>query len=204
MPELQYPDMLRTLLENDGAGPGLGLGMFGEFAWLACAPEEVRPGFIILNGDRYPGDSFNGQALLRLSPAFRAAWGIEVDDDDGTINSPDMFDENGDGYFPRAVDGVSRAVGSKQPDVIINITGFLQSGLGRNKSLTNNEQGALYFGEVRAENSTFTTITNTGFNVSWFGFDASKDTNVLIADENRPKNVGLLPCIFLGIPRSES
>ena len=194
----------QTVFENDGAGP-LFRGdkippvyyVKGEIKFWPFPPDELPFGFYLGNGDLYPENSPQGEELLALSPAYRAAWGITLAN--GQVNMPKFFDDEGDGYFPRAVDGVNRAVGSKQDDAIRNIKSVNDDRVIINNFETNiiNNNYPPHFVKNTNANKILQTATAAGWSIASYAFDAS--LCVPVASENRPKNMGLLPCVYLGV-----
>ena len=136
---------------------------------------ELEPGEYICTGDQYEISSPQGKALNGLSADYKAAWGISVAGD--LISLPNLFDENGNGYFFRPVDGASRQVGGIQnhavQDHAHNTPGWLHSG------------GGIFFGGSGGAMgiSSGTPGMATG----------NRD------EETRPINIGLLPVIYLGV-----
>ena len=192
-------EIRQNIFENEGIGPLLRVDLIphviGEIHPLSFPPDEMPDGFHLCNGDQYPIDSKAGAALDGLSAAFKAAWGIT---DDGLyINVPNLFDDAGDGYFPRFVDGVTRQVGSVQDYGQPNITGAMNSyGAGVfDSNATNIADNAFFLtGNPYAAPSTQSGAQGK----VTLGFDASRCPNVKTASEIRPKNAGFLAAIYLG------
>jgi hypothetical protein len=190
----------QIFLENQGYGPGLSEeitktlphGYNGEIRLFPFDPGELPGNWYFCNGDRFGVESPPGVALLSLSPAFKARWGIAVID--GTINVPKLFDGNGYGYFLRAVDGTTRLVGSAQADAIRNIVAYAYSGNQVNKDKVSQLSGAFTLTKT-ASNMGFSTSSYANGDFYGLGFDAS--LVVPTAEENRPINIGMIPAILL-------
>jgi hypothetical protein len=136
-------------------------------------------------------------ALSGLPAGYREDWGITIATE--TINLPSMYHpSDGRGAFIRATAGQDRAVGSVQDDGIINITGYVRLVSPMIKALSPRHYGALYQ-ELNADNYGFQWATTTATYLAYIGFDASRDPNVKIADENRPLNVAMTPAVYLGV-----
>ncbi|MFA9396345.1 MAG: phage tail protein [Halodesulfovibrio sp.] len=150
-------------------------------------PNELPAHHYVPNGEGLLKTSEAGRALLGMSTAYKTAHRV-------TTNSthvflPNVFDSNGDGYFPRFADGVGRKVGSKQGDAIRNIKGQMLMQHGESKN--NYQNGAIFAaGESLSGATGSSTILRSGF-----GFDASRV--VPTSHENRPKNYGFTPAIYL-------
>lgn len=136
----------------------------------------------------------DGAAVSRAAyPELFGAIGTTFGAGDGstTFNLPDLR-----GKFVRGTGGNAAALGVAQGDAIRNISGQAAiCGLGTPGS------GWL---PVRALDGVFTNVTTGGMEVKEYNtvqnvpvgllFDASR--SVPTADENRPANVALLPCII--------
>jgi hypothetical protein len=208
------PELKQLLFENDGDGPGLRklyanliMSKFlfvGKIELFTCPVAEIPDDWSICTGDRYALTSGKGIALNGLSSAMKTALGITISGE--TINVPNLFDANGNGYFPRPVNGVSRAVGSKQTDAIRNIKTDEDAGgslvydafLGswNYKSSTDTLFPPFYVVKTHSTNFYHSFASASGVKVSFIGFNA--ELSVPTAAENRPINYGALPCIFLG------
>lgn len=115
----------------------------------------------------------NGQSTS-IYPALAVVVGANVPDLRGEfIRGADLG---------RGVDS-GRLVGSSQSDAIRNITGWF----GADDRMFGTYGGAFYLG---GGSNTGSEGTGGGY---YFVFDASRV--VPTADENRPRNVALLPCI---------
>jgi hypothetical protein len=179
------PRFLPTL---DGRPPG-------TMDFLPCRAADLpdfAPGWYFMNGDKYGVASPQGLALLALPATFRADWSIVSSG--GLVNVPDWFDSDGHGFFPRAVDGSGRQVGTVQGDAIRNIVG--KSKLRPSGAKAEQDTGP-FASTVNYPNQTPNGANNSSYDWLLMDFDASRC--VPTADENRPRNRGLLPCIRLGV-----
>ncbi|SHI82202.1 phage tail protein [Halodesulfovibrio aestuarii] len=150
-------------------------------------PDELPPHHYVPNGEGLLKTSDAGKTLLSMSAAYKAAH--RVIENETHVFMPNVFDENGDGYFPRFVDGGSRSVGSTQGDAIRNITGQMLMQHGETKN--DYENGALFAtGESLSGATGTSTILRSGL-----GLDVSRI--VPTSHENRPKNYGFIPAIYL-------
>jgi hypothetical protein len=167
---------------------GLGGGNVGEIFWW---PLETPPADSIIA---------DGRDLSRIIYAdLFDIIGIKYGEGDGetTFNVPDLR-----GQFIRGLDNgkgidVNRELGSLQGDAIRNITGWSS-----HKSIPTNNGlggGAIYGSWVNNGCTNSNYVTEAGVADV---FDASRV--VPTADENRPKNIALLPCIRYkpSIPKS--
>lgn len=150
-------------------------------------PNELPEHHYVPNGEGLSKTSEAGRALLAMSAAYKTAHRV-------TTNSthvflPNVFDRNGDGYFPRFVDGVERKVGSEQGDSIRNIEGGSGEFLATRGA--NNTIGAFKY--TSTDLSVFASGSSLG--AGNFIFDAS--LVVPTSHENRPKNYGFTPAIYL-------
>ena len=136
----------------------------------------------------------DGAAVSRAAyPELFGAIGTTFGAGDGstTFNLPDLR-----GRFVRGTGGNAAALGVAQGDAIRNISG--QAGI---CGLATPGSGWL---TVRGIDGVFTNVTTGGMEVKEYNtvqnapvgllFDASR--SVPTADENRPANVALLPCII--------
>lgn len=159
-------------------------------------PDELPEHHYMPNGEGLLKESEAGRRLLAMSTAYKTAH--RITENETHVFLPNVFDENGNGYFVRFVDGVARRVGARQGDGIRNITGdfFVR---GTTESPYNTITGSTgAFTHLAPE----TNITkHYGFEKGTahcrnaITFDASKV--VPTADENRPKNYGFTPAIYL-------
>lgn len=171
---------------SSGGGTGSGSSVPGKIELWPFRPADLPSGWYFANGDTYAVASAVGQALSALPERYRADWSIVSEG--GYINLPDLF-SNGDGYFLRPVDGVSRQVGSAQTDAIRNLTGNTGGG-----GLTGKIPVSGVFYHTGA--ATMGPSSGSGsYAVS--AMDAS--LSVPTAHENRPLNIGMTPAVYLGV-----
>ena len=178
--------------------PGIG-AIVGEIRLLPFRAGEMPFGWYFCNGDRFHVTTAQGGALAALPNNMKADWGIGVSGD--TISLPTLFD-NGEGLFLRPVDNHVRLPGNRQDDATRNITGSFsvgeQVGLVLNGAATGT---TAFYGAFKGEGfaksyaySAFALGPNT---VGDLHFDSSRV--VPTAHENRPRNIGMTPAIFLGV-----
>ena len=199
---MPYSKSRVNIFEQDGAGPNIRTDLLpepppppivfynGEIRLLPFSVGELPENWYFLNGDQYALTSPVGMALNSLPATFKTRWGITTTST--TISLPKLFDSSGDGYFLRAVDGSTREPGSTQTDAIRNITS--NSVIIGTKFNADTPTGALSYTSLTAA----TSFANTSYgscSIGSFGFNASK--SVATSTENRPKNIGLLPCMYL-------
>ena len=150
---------------------------------------QLDPLWYICNDERWPEGSPQGQVLLSFDADFRAAWEIELDGE-GLVNVPNLID-----YFPRAVDGSARQVGSIQADALQNIVGdatYIHASAAKSDVFT----GALRKFATTPDRVWNISI-NGGYDAIGFDFDASRVART--ADETRSKNRGFIFAIYLGV-----
>jgi hypothetical protein len=162
----------------------------GELKLWPFPPDELPEHWYLPNGDLTSVDSVPGKALMSLSPAYRSHWGITIQN--GMVSLPDVFDDSGDGYFFRPVNGTARAVGSRQGDAMREIEGVSANLVIRMK---NESYSGPFFGELITADRGLSGNINSATNHERPGFRASQC--VPVAPENRSKNVGFTPGIFL-------
>lgn len=151
-------------------------------------PNELPAHHYVPNGEGLLKTSAAGNALLSMSAAYKAAHRIA--ENETHVFLPNVFDENGDGYFPRFIDGVGRTVGSKQEDSIRNITGRWEQAASGQQTKGTSSGAITALGLRRGQEAEGTSGSYNGFS-----FDAS--LVVPTAHENRPKNYGFTPAIYL-------
>jgi hypothetical protein len=165
----------------------------GDIRPIAFRAGSLPPGWVQTNGDKVLLTSYTGKVLNSLDSNFKTDWGIAVDGN--YINLPDLFDDDGNGYFPRPVDGVTRQVGSKQEDAIRNIQNNMQIQTVRSK--TKGLSPPFYTSGVDGVNMGYATGGNGDHDIVWIGFNAGLAVNT--APENRPKNIGFIYAMYVGI-----
>lgn len=152
-----------------------------------CEPNELPEHWYFRNGELVDKTSPAGMRLLAISATYKLRHNIT--ETETHISLPNAFDDNGDGYFDRPVDGVNRLVGSMQGDAIRNITGRVG--------------GAVtgYFGDPTGCCTKYSPpdphpYAGTGSaTVSGIKIDLSR--SVPTSHENRPVNYGSTPAVFL-------
>ncbi|MEZ6853123.1 phage tail-collar fiber domain-containing protein [Halodesulfovibrio aestuarii] len=149
-------------------------------------PDELPQHHYVPNGEGLLKTSGAGKTLLAMSAAYKTAHCVT--ENATHVFLPNVFDENGDGFFPRFVDGVNRNVGSTQRDAIQNITGQFD------KILCNDFVSASGAFHISSQVATSAELSGDGERCT-FDFDASRV--VPTAHENRPKSYGFTPAIYL-------
>lgn len=176
----------------------------GDQRLMPFRANELPYGWYLMNGDNYLLNSPQGNVLNKLSNAYKSDYGITIKtiENQQYINVPSMFASDGRGYFERAVNGVSRQVGSWEIDAIRNIYG--QQAVRGNVDASLDTSGPFtpytyVFGYGRGKGDQPIAISDPN-NLSpsvVSTFDTSKV--VLVANENRPVNIGKTPAIHLGV-----
>ena len=162
----------------------------GHIELMPFPPDELPQHHYVPNGEGLLRTSEAGKTLRAMSAGYKAVWGIT--ENSTHVFLPNLFGSNGDGYFFRPVNGVSRQVGNKQGDAIRDITGWID----------------LIDGFEFANPATAGAITaaasprgtNNGHNKGgWDGARVSFDASRVVptAYENRPINIGMIPTIYL-------
>lgn len=190
------------------SGKVLTVGEDGVAAWQTPSPTtypgtidllpfrstELPSGWHFANGDKYPLDSPQGQALNSLSANYKADWGITISGTapDQAINLPSLFYSDGRGMFLRPS---SSPGGAGSPDTI---QGHFHG----------NGYGTRYGGAVGLTNAADNNIlltANTGIASSaWAATDRNIISNNMhgtprIGSETAPLCIGMTPAIFLGV-----
>ena len=187
------------VLRRDGSSAKwekLALVPAGHIYPVPFPPDELPQHHYVPNGEGLLKTSPQGQCLLSMSPAYKTAH--RVTENATHVFLPNVFDTNGDGFFPRFVDGVSRTVGSKQGDAIRNIKGEVKaaggddfiSKYGGDKLITTGAFDKISRQCAYAGTSHYSCTSGAGFT-----FDTSR--TVPTAHENRSKNYGFVPAIYL-------
>lgn len=161
----------------------------GEFKSFPFRPDELPEYWYFRNGEFVAKDTSVGKRLLAMSTNYKLDHSII--ETETHISLPNAFDENGDGYFDRPVDGVSRQVGSVQGDAIRNFTGETHELLG------GYETGIPASGIIEVNDGAVINIATTGgsYTCTTFSIDASRQ--IPTSHENRPINYGSTPAVFL-------
>jgi hypothetical protein len=210
---MSLPVMDSEVFENVGEGPyfrkdklppGYATGgILGEIRWLPFRVGMQPFGWWACSGELLALASEAGQVLFNLPAEFKDDWGIVLSNNNTLISMPDLYDDDGYGYFTRGVDGVTRQVGSVQGDATRNLKPSLVTGTGRSPSgvVSNNAEIMPPFFEIVKEpsRSYALTITDGANHISYFGIDISLMGNVVVADEIRPRNIGTIPYMCLGV-----
>ena len=172
------------------------LRMPGEMRLLPFRPSDMPSRWYMINGAMYASSSPQGLALLSFSALFRLDWGIV--ERNSTVNVPLWFDtETGRGWFARAVDGVSRQIGSVEQDALQEIEGdaaWVQAM--RYRGYADEPTGAFQT-TIHSANRVWNTSAEGTHDTVSFNFKAGRVART--ADETRALNVGLSPCIYLGV-----
>lgn len=178
-----------VLVNANGRGRWIKLSLLpaGHIYPVPFPPNELPDHHYVPNGEGLLKTSEAGKTLLTMSTAYKSAHGIT--ENATYVYLPNVFDETGDGYFPRFVDGENRKVGSKQGDAIRNIIGVIDS-VAHGSTKPSSAGGAF----KRRYSTDRGNATSTGA-TEHFDFDASRV--VPTAHENRPKNYGFTPAIYL-------
>ena len=172
------------------------LGIPGDMRLFPFRANALPAGWYHMNGDKYALTSAQGIVLDGFTATFKADWKITVAS--SLINLPTMYASDGRAYFERAVDGVSRQVGSEEGDAIRNITGaildmqmFSPTSQAYTGAFTKDKN-------VLAYNYQFQIINQSNVSICFMpDFDASRV--VPTAPENRVLNIGKTPAIYLGV-----
>ena len=148
---------------------------------------ELPFGWYHANGELFSVDSMIGQALRALPEGYKEDW--RIIEQNGEINLPNMYHEDGRGYFERA----GNMPGVVQEDAIRNIKGTF---------------AAMVYGNGQTGSG---VILRTGFGTNnqinggsihgqaIYTFNASN--TVPTSDENRPLNIFFVPAIYLGVDK---
>lgn len=171
-------------------GVGYLLPTPGEIKLFPFRANELPPGWYACDGKEYDVKSSVGEALQSLSLNYKTDWGIKITSN--KINTPNLVPD-GNGFFIRAVDGASRQVGSSQGDAIRNITGSFGSTIRWSGDW--GLSGAFSFDSSGSANIA------SGDRDDWLrkiNLDL-KNINYPLADEIRPKNIGMIAAIYIGV-----
>ncbi len=166
---------------------------------------QLPPGWYVRDGYRYALESREGQALLGLSEEYRQDHGITVTEEG--INVPNAFSDSGKGCFSRPVDGETRLPGSIEQDaarpVRVDVTGGFS---GDTPGYFESMYPANPNGVFKSVGSVMRYGFQGGYTWQRIGLDLSGlrlSLSSAVAqenqgDENRPLNIGMTPCIYLG------
>lgn len=168
-----------TLNGTTGIGtPQINAGnLVGQVCFFAMA--SAPSGFLVCDGSAVSRTTY-AELFAAIGTLYGAGNGTS------TFNLPDLR-----GEFIRGVDGgrgvdPSRSLGSAQGDAIRNATGTFAYRTAEGAYSGPFAQGS----QIWSDRSGVTGISSAVYGVS---FDLSR--SVPTADENRPRNVALLPCI---------
>jgi hypothetical protein len=174
--------------------------IIGTIKYVFLEPDDVPERWYIPNGDTFPVDSPQGKVLIyHFSAAIQEALGIVVIND--RVNLPNVFMTNGEGYFLRPANGFDREIGSIQGDAMRNIKSG-DKGVYNMTWLTGSSYGPLepfVRRDAGVAERTFAVANWPGITQNIMDFDASTADGVVVADENRPHNIGVLPIMYLGV-----
>lgn len=163
--------------------------IIGRIDLLPFRPGDLQGrGWYHANGDRYGINTAQGEALLALPEYYRTAFNIAASG--GFVNLPNMYHNDGRGYFLRA----SQILGKIQGDAIRNITGSAAAYIHDNDHTT---QGALSVTDKAQRGLVWQRNEDNYGVLAKLNFNAS--AAVPTADENRPLNIGFTPAIYLGV-----
>lgn len=167
--------------------------VIGEQKLMAFRSSELPFGWYLRNGDNYLLESPQGRALNSLSANYKEDYKITIKVIDGKdyINVPTAFHSDGRGFYERAVDGVTRRVGSVIGDEIRNIIGSYNL-----YTYDNTFSGALA-GIPLSWNALNTAANNNRTGFSTLSLDASRV--VPTGPENKVLDIGMTPAIYLGV-----
>jgi hypothetical protein len=157
----------------------------GDISFSSFSPGELKPGWYHANNDKFPTTSEQGKALKGLSADYKARWGIV--EEDGYINLPNMYAEDGRGYFVRA----GETPGVTQGDTSRNITGSINALY--QIAINTTPSGAYRFISSGPYAWSYTESSTHKF--TYAQFDAS--IQVPTGPENKPINVAMIPVVFL-------
>lgn len=151
------------------------------------------------NGEGLLKTSGAGKTLLSMSFAYKTAH--HVTENATHVFLPNVFDEEGRGYFPRFVDGQTRLVGSTEGSASPNISGILSLSDQTNThcrirviEATGAFQGRLESGPTAG----FHAAVNLNNIFRSATFEASRSSEVYCGtNEVRSSNYGFTPAIYL-------
>jgi hypothetical protein len=209
---MSYPGFQERMLENTGDGPKLNPDLvdfpdymfIGKIEILPFRVDELPQGWWACFGEFIALTSAAGQVLYNLPTNFKADWGIVLGGSNTLISLPDLLDDDGNGYFLRPVDGITRQVGSVQGDAMRNIKSSFTTGdrLGFYECCYPIDANVKPFYKTGTGTNGHAMVSSDGhpnYYSGFFGFDASLADDVQVALENRPKNRGGTPSIYLGV-----
>lgn len=177
-----------TLGVDDWDGNGtisIANATIGDIALKPFRFNELPKGWYFCNGERYATDSPQANALVALSSTFKSDWGITTTG--AGTNVPDLFSNDGRGYFLRAVDNSSRFPGSNQNDAFQGH--YHQLSGGSNSIQSGNDMSCM----LPAAGSSSTAWQARAIITD--GTNGAPRTDV----ETRGINIGMTPAIYLGV-----
>lgn len=175
---------------SNGGGGSIPLDLYaGDIRFFPFRADSLPAGWYATDGRIFESASVQAIALLSLPEEYREDWGI-VETGEG-VNVPNTLingDEEGGGYFLRSVDGVTRKVGSVQPDALQGHKHF--------------EAHAMMYvsgnnGEVMPSTSSSAYKRNVFLETD--GAYEGEHGVPRIAKETRGINVGMTSAIYLGV-----
>ena len=167
--------------------------LVGRIDLLPFRPEDLRSGWYHANGDRYGISTAQGEALLALPEYYRTAFNIAASG--GFINLPNMYHNDGRGYFLRA----SKILGEVQTDAFQGHRRDLR----RNSGADSHMHG--YITLQRVPHNTIqesNAPTALGEGDAWMTdryYPDGANGTPRVAAETRPLNIGFTPAIYLGV-----
>lgn len=171
----------------------------GEHWLSAFRVNELPFGCYFRNGDNFLLDSPQGQVLNGFSNNYKLDHGITVKIINGEkyINVPTAFAPDGRGYFERAVNGITRQVGSIENDAIRNIYGEVVF----HGNTADGSYPAATIGVFSGINqmNAFRYEELSFGQVSFGGFAFNAENFVPTGPENTVINTGRTPVIYLGV-----
>ncbi len=220
---IDYPDYWVTLKNwlSSSEGPVGGVVPVGHIALLPFRFNALPFGWYFCNGERFTDDIPAGLALKGLPQGLKDDFGITTNGTSGT-NVPRMLDSSGRGYFLRGVDGVSRQPGTIEQDAARSVTATASSSASSGGRITATGSFEYEYNHSATAGATgvFTAVTGRQFAIDSGPTDLYTGTITLnldspipapsvsttvnisqqnVANENRPTNIGMTPCIYLGV-----
>lgn len=164
---------LYKVIGGEAGAPPIGIPFFWP---LAAMPNTVMDEWSDMVFLKPNGASFSAAEYPKLAKVWTS------------LVIPDMR-----GEFPRIWDGgrgvdAGRTLLSAQGDAIRNITGTLNLRPGSNDNLITSATGAMKLGS-RPQSFFVTNLSSATKNAEGIDFDASGAPGVVVASENRPRNI---------------
>lgn len=159
----------------------------GEIRLLPFRKSGLPKGWYLCDGSPIELSSAEGQALNGLSVNYKADWAVTVTEDKITL--PDVFKDNRDNFL-RPVQS-PRFIGDMQGDALRNITGEL----GTTKVYSN----AIASGVFKKRSVSSRTCNGEDSDGGVATFDLNNINYPIDPAEIRPYNIGLIPCVYLGV-----